>query len=57
VLVIQARVTVRLVGGIQPRAPYADHALVVANAALTETRGTCGPLPMPMLPGGRIGTK
>ena len=29
----------RLVGGYKPRYPYAEHALVAANAALTEARG------------------
>jgi hypothetical protein len=29
----------RLVSGIEPRTPYAEHALVAANAALTEARG------------------
>jgi hypothetical protein len=29
----------RLVSGLQPRYPYAEHALVAANAALTEARG------------------
>ena len=29
----------RLVGGLEPRTPYAEHALVAANAALTEARG------------------
>ena len=29
----------RLVGGLEPRYPYAEHALVAANAALTEARG------------------
>jgi class 3 adenylate cyclase/tetratricopeptide (TPR) repeat protein len=30
---------VRLVNTLEPRAPYAEHALVAANAALTEARG------------------
>jgi len=29
----------RLVAGLEPRYPYAEHALVAANAALTEARG------------------
>ena len=29
----------RLVDGVEPRYPYAEHALVAANAALTEARG------------------
>jgi hypothetical protein len=29
----------RLVGGLEPRTPYAGHALVAANAALTEANG------------------
>ena len=29
----------RLVDGLEPRYPYAEHALVAANAALTEARG------------------
>ena len=29
----------RLVGGLEPRYPYAEHALVAANAALKEARG------------------
>jgi class 3 adenylate cyclase/tetratricopeptide (TPR) repeat protein len=29
----------RLVGGLEPRYPYAEHSLVAANAALTEARG------------------
>ena len=29
----------RLVGGVEPRDPYAEHALVPANAALAEARG------------------
>lgn len=29
----------RLVAGLEPRTPYAEHALVAANAALTEARG------------------
>jgi hypothetical protein len=29
----------RLVGGIEPRTPYAEHALVATDAALTEARG------------------
>ena len=29
----------RLVNGLEPRYPYAEHALVAANAALTEARG------------------
>ena len=29
----------RLVGGVESRYPYAEHALVAANAALTEARG------------------
>jgi tetratricopeptide (TPR) repeat protein len=29
----------RLVGALETRSPYADHALVAANAALTESRG------------------
>ncbi len=29
----------RLVGGLEPRHPYAEHALVAANAALAEHRG------------------
>ena len=29
----------RLVSGLEPRYPYAEHALVAANAALTEARG------------------
>ena len=29
----------RLVSGLEPRTPYAEHALVAANAALTEARG------------------
>jgi class 3 adenylate cyclase/tetratricopeptide (TPR) repeat protein len=29
----------RLVSGLEPRTPYAQHALVAANAALTEVRG------------------
>ncbi len=29
----------RLVGGLEPRYPYAEHALVAANAALAEARG------------------
>ena len=31
----------RLVGGLEPRYPYAEHALVAANAALAEARGDC----------------
>ena len=29
----------RLVAGLEPRYPYAEHAVVAANAALTEARG------------------
>jgi hypothetical protein len=29
----------RLASGLEPRFPYAEHALVAANAALTEARG------------------
>ena len=29
----------RLVSGLEPRYPYAEHALVAANAALAEARG------------------
>ena len=32
----------RLVGGLEPRDPYAEHALVAANAALTEAHGDLG---------------
>jgi hypothetical protein len=37
----------RLVGGLQPRYPYAEHALVAANVALSEARGDWRPQPMP----------
>ena len=29
----------RLAGGVEPRYPYAEHALVATNAALAEARG------------------
>ena len=34
-----ASIAERLVGGLQPRTPYAKHALVAATAALADTRG------------------
>ena len=36
-----------LLGGLEPRYPYAEHALVAADAALTEARGTWKPTPTP----------